>query len=197
MRRELNAFLKNRGFRDWIGFCFFSGTAIYAGVKGIREETLWLVLPMVHHGVIAVLFLLRKPAKKEDGLGLILAMLAIFWPTGAGGVVPSGFCGFLGLIGLALIFWALGTLGSSFGLAAADRGLVMGGPYRFVRHPMYLGELVYQGAALCGHFSTRRRSMFLIFVSLQVARIQREERLIETYPQYVEKVRWRLIYGIW
>lgn len=197
MRREFKAFLKTRGFRDWIGFFFFSGIALYAAVKGVQEESPWMLQPTVHNGLIAVLFLIRKPSTKEDGVGLVLALLAIFWPTAAMGVAPSGIWGFLGLFGLTLIFWALGNLGSSFGLAPADRGLVTGGPYRFIRHPMYLGELVYQLAMVGMNFSLLRVGLFLIFSSLQVARILREERLIENYPGYEQKVRWRLIYRIW
>jgi len=182
---------------DWIGFFFFSGIAVYTLVKGIQEESLWMSLPLLHNGMIAVLFLVRKPARKEDGAGLVLVILAIFWPTGTGVVPYEGVCGILGLVGLTLIFWALGTLGRSFGLAPADRGLVTRGPYRFIRHPMYLGELVYQAAALGMNFSILRIGVFLAFTALQVARIQREERVIENYPGYAQKVRWRLLYGIW
>jgi protein-S-isoprenylcysteine O-methyltransferase Ste14 len=182
---------------DWIGFLFFSGIAFYAAVKGIREESPWMGLPLLHNGVIAVLFLVRKPARKEDGAGLVLAILAVFCPTGTGGVPSAGIWGLLGLLGLILIFWSLGTLGTSFGLAPADRGLVTGGPYRYIRHPMYLGELVYQAAALGMNISILRIGIFIVFAVLQVARIQREELLIENYPGYAQKVRWRLLFGIW
>lgn len=90
--------------------------------------------------------------------------------------------GFFGLVGLILIFWALGTLGSSFGLAPADCGLVNRGPYGFISHPMYLGELVYQVAALGINFNIIRIALLLILTDLEGARIQREERMIENYP---------------
>jgi len=82
----------------------------------------------------------------------------------------------VGLVGLLLIFWALGTLGTSFGLAPADHGLVTGEPYRFIRHPMYLRVLVYQVAGLGINFNLFRIGLFLIFALLQVVRIQCEER---------------------
>lgn len=53
-------------------------------------------------------------------------------------------------LGLLLVLWALGTLGRSFGIAPADRGLVKDGPYRFVRHPMYLGEPDLLAGAVIG-----------------------------------------------
>jgi hypothetical protein len=47
------------------------------------------------------------------------------------------------------------------------------------------------------NFSILRIGVFLVFVALQVTRIQREERVIENYPGYAKKVRWRLLYGVW
>ncbi|MGH6786686.1 MAG: methyltransferase family protein, partial [Novosphingobium sp.] len=52
-------------------------------------------------------------------------------------------------VGLALVFlgncfqaWAKLVLRRSFGIAAANRGVKVSGPYKFVRHPMYAGYLV-------------------------------------------------------
>ena len=53
-------------------------------------------------------------------------------------------------LGLLLVLWAMVTLGRAFGIAPADRGLVNAGPYRFIRHPMYLGELISLAGAVIG-----------------------------------------------
>ncbi len=45
--------------------------------------------------------------------------------------------------GLAIAVWAALTLGRSFGVVVAVREIVRRGPYRYVRHPIYLGYLLH------------------------------------------------------
>ena len=66
-----------------------------------------------------------------------------------------------------------------------------------VRHPMYLGELVYQASCVAGSFTILRLGLLLGFVYLEIIRILREERLIAGYARYAEQTRWRLLPGIW
>jgi len=197
MKSDLRVFLLNKSPGDWIGFLFFGAVAGFAVGRGISLGSPWMGVTALHNGLIAILFLLRKPAVKEDNKGLILVLLVLSWPAGASGNPVSGFWGVIGLAGLIVIFWSLVTLGRSFGLAPADRGLVTGGPYRFIRHAMYLGELVYQAAVLGKDLNAVRISLFLGFILLQVVRILREEKVISNYSAYTKAVRWRLFYGIW
>lgn len=44
--------------------------------------------------------------------------------------------------GTLFTIWSLATLGRCFGVFPEARGLVTTGPYRWVRHPVYLGELI-------------------------------------------------------
>ena len=46
------------------------------------------------------------------------------------------------LLGTVFTIWSLAVLGRCFGLFPEVRGLVLRGPYRLVRHPVYLGEIV-------------------------------------------------------
>jgi len=46
------------------------------------------------------------------------------------------------ILGTLFTIWALATLGRCFGMLPEVRGLVRGGPYAWVRHPVYLGEIV-------------------------------------------------------
>jgi protein-S-isoprenylcysteine O-methyltransferase Ste14 len=100
-------------------------------------------------------------------------------------------------LGLLLVLWALGTLGRSFGIAPADRGLVKDGPYRMVRHPMYLGELISLAGAVTGDPTTWNVVLMLVLLLSLLLRIRWEERVVFNYDAYAGRVRWRLIPGIW
>ncbi len=77
--------------------------------------------------------------------------------------------------GVALSWAALWTLRQCFGILPEARGLVTGGPYRFVRHPVYAGEyLSVLGMALPG-LSPLSLGLFLLFCLLQSLRARQEE----------------------
>jgi protein-S-isoprenylcysteine O-methyltransferase Ste14 len=104
------------------------------------------------------------------------------------------------VVGLAL--WALSfvALGRSFGLVAADRGMVTRGPYRVVRHPMYASYLVAQLGYLLQSASAWNLVVVALAWSCQVARSLCEERLlgdVGSYRRYQTLVRWRLVPGVW
>lgn len=109
--------------------------------------------------------------------------------------------------GLALIILAAGfsllsllTIGSRFGVRPALRDLVTRGPYRFVRHPIYLSYIV----ADIGYNLQEWDPITLLLVSAGWAsliyRIRAEERVISrdaAWSTYVSRVRYRLFPGLW
>jgi protein-S-isoprenylcysteine O-methyltransferase Ste14 len=111
-------------------------------------------------------------------------------PTPVTGIVIS-------FIGSLLSMWALISLGKSFGIAPADRGLVMRGPYRFLRHPMYSGYLLIDLPLLIWNVSPWNLMIFSIKIVSFVIRILLEERVVSDYSSYIQKVRWRLIPFVW
>ena len=48
-------------------------------------------------------------------------------------------------VGLIIMVIGLASLGRSFGIMPRARGLVQSGLYRWVRHPIYLGEFLAFG----------------------------------------------------
>jgi len=104
------------------------------------------------------------------------------------------------LSGVLVAFLSLATLGRSFGIVAANRGVKTRGPYRFVRHPAYTGYLIcYLGYAA---ENPRPLNFVLLFVStsFQLIRISEEERVLESsreYRSYREAVRYRLVPSVY
>lgn len=156
-------------------------------------------LAAVHNAILAGMYARRAPARDYDRRGLWLGLLAAVLPLAA--PYPENIpipVLMLGLAGYALVLWSLLTLGKRFGIAPADRGLVAHGPYRYVRHPMYLGELVLRLALVATSPQPYTAAgLFLILCFIQMLRAVREERIIAGYPQYAGLVRFRLIPGIW
>ena len=57
-------------------------------------------------------------------------------------VVPDALTVIVAALGLALVIVGKMTLGRSFGVVPANRGVVVRGPYGVVRHPIYAGYLL-------------------------------------------------------
>jgi protein-S-isoprenylcysteine O-methyltransferase Ste14 len=102
----------------------------------------------------------------------------------------------LQLIGLAVAIISLGTLGRSFGLVAANRGVKTRGPYGFVRHPAYTGYLITYLAYVAENPSLRNVALLCLSTAFQLVRIREEERVLsadEGYRAYRGSVRYRLV----
>jgi protein-S-isoprenylcysteine O-methyltransferase Ste14 len=109
---------------------------------------------------------------------------------------------FLGMqfVGLAGVVLSLGTLGRSFGIVAANRGLKTGGPYRVVRHPAYLCYLITQLGYVLENASFVNITLIVVVTFCQIGRIQAEERVLRRdggYREYAARVRYRLLPGLY
>jgi protein-S-isoprenylcysteine O-methyltransferase Ste14 len=91
------------------------------------------------------------------------------------------------------------VLRRSFGIAPANRGIKVSGPYRYMRHPMYAGYLFVHIGVLVVMFSWHNLLIYLIGWTAQIRRLLAEERLLSqdpVYSTYMGEVRWRLLPGI-
>ncbi len=103
------------------------------------------------------------------------------------------------LIGILVQLHAKLVLARSFGCVPANRGLKFAGPYRYVRHPMYLGYLLSHVAFLLMNPTGWNLGIYVICYTLQVPRLLAEERLLRQdaeYREYMAAVRHRLIPGV-
>ena len=93
-------------------------------------------------------------------------------------------------IGYAITIWGLCSLGRSFAIFVAVRRVVNGGPYQYVRHPMYLGYLFELAGLLLASFSPGMLLLGAGFIFLMVTRARLEEKsLVEADPAYREYMR--------
>jgi len=87
--------------------------------------------------------------------------------------------------GLIASIYCAACLGRSFSILPQARGFVSGGPYRIVRHPLYLSELI-AFFGIC--FQLIQPWAFLVAggsLVVQIARMHYEEQVLaETFPSY-------------
>jgi protein-S-isoprenylcysteine O-methyltransferase Ste14 len=124
--------------------------------------------------------MLIYPGRRLDALGPLAALLL--------------------LGGIAISVSAKLSLNRSFGIVAANRGVKTGGPYAYVRHPMYLGYFLSQAAILIMNFTAWNLLVLSIWAASQVLRIHAEERVLLRDPSYsahASRVPYRLVPGVY
>jgi protein-S-isoprenylcysteine O-methyltransferase Ste14 len=148
------------------------------------------------------LFIVRfKPLAKAPGLGArVVALIGSFLPTFFGVLLPryeeSALLNLASLMCLAvgngLSAYGFTYLNRSASIMAEARRLVTTGPYRIVRHPVYLFEEIAVFGALLPYLWPPRAAMFglLLFgahVWCQFRRMSNEEEVLQaTFPEYSE-----------
>ncbi|MCP3414318.1 DUF1295 domain-containing protein [Bradyrhizobium brasilense] len=162
----------------------------------------------VFYLMLALLILTRGPAKAqaEGLLPRIAAFVGTYWPwtitffpktEGTLANLVSTICVLTGMI---MILVTVRHLGRSFSLVPQARSVVQTGPYRWIKHPLYLSEeIVFLGVVL-QHLSWMTVGLLILHICIQVWRIHYEEDVLRrTLPEYssYEASRWRLIPYVW
>ena len=94
------------------------------------------------------------------------------------------------LVGLVASIYALWWLGQSYAVMAAARELVTGGPYRFVRHPLYAAELIMILGLCLWNVSISSVLLLVAITLLQLRRAHHEEQVLrEAFPEYKDYAR--------
>lgn len=182
------------------------GIACYFFWNSFKQTGKWTsLLWMMSEGLVVLLLVFRRDSLRLSrspwdwlvALGGTFTVLLTRPATTAVALESVGIS--LQVAGTMFAIYAKIYLGRSFGIVAADRGIVVGGPYRFVRHPIYLGYLVTHVGFLLTNWSHRNIALYIVIYFFQISRILSEERILredESYRAYCERVRSRLIPSI-
>lgn len=184
----------------------FSFMAVRFGGDFLQTGRLTNLLLLISEMLVVALTVLRRAAATVDRsmrarLLTTLSLLGppLVRPSQLVPMLPPSVTVLASVFGLAIVIAGKVTLGRSFGLMPANRGVVSSGVYRLVRHPIYLGYLITHVAFL---FANPSPSNIVVLVAADTALLLRavcEEQTLacdERYREYQQLVRWRVCPGL-
>ncbi len=162
------------------------------------------LLILLSEGLVVFLLVIRRPTdristKSRDWLLAAMGTFVVLLIDQGGTPINGPLGAALMMFGLAIHVGAKLSLFRSFGLVAANRGVKVGGLYRLVRHPMYVGYILSHIGFLLVAPSYWNLGIYLVAWSLLIARIYAEESVLSEDPAYREfkdRVRYRLLPGV-
>jgi protein-S-isoprenylcysteine O-methyltransferase Ste14 len=130
----------------------------------------------------------RRPSREPVAFAAcavaIVAVVALGSPrAGTTATLVAGEA--LALVSCAWMLASVLALGRCFGVLPEARGLVTRGPYRLVRHPVYLGELGAAAGLVLGAPAARNLLAMAALLAAQLIRMRLEEGALErAFPEY-------------
>jgi protein-S-isoprenylcysteine O-methyltransferase Ste14 len=173
----------------------FLQTGHLTGLLLLASEMLVVVLTVLRRSAIVV----NRSWRARLVTAASLAGPPLLFPVTSGGLVADAITA--ALSGAGLLFSVAGklSLGRSFGLMPANRGIVRSGLYRLLRHPIYAGYLLSHVAFVAAHPSLWNLAALGIADTALMVRAVIEERTLArdpAYVRYLKTVRWRVCPGV-
>jgi protein-S-isoprenylcysteine O-methyltransferase Ste14 len=184
----------------------FSMMAVRFGADFVATGRLNGLLLLVSEGLVVALTVVRRSARALDRsvkarILTALSMLGppLLQPGLVPALAPESLTVALSAAGLGVVIAGKVTLGRSFGLMPANRGVVSSGVYRIVRHPIYMGYLVTHAAFLVANPTAWNVAALVVADGALMARAVCEEATLAQdshYRAYQQRVRWRVCPGL-
>ena len=172
----------------------------------VRTHRVTGLLLLVSESLVVVLTVMRRRAYLVDtsAAALTITTIALLGPpllrtADQPGVLPDALTAVISSAAICLVIVGKLTLGRSFGIVPANRGIVDKGPYLLVRHPIYAGYLVSHLAFIAAYPTQWNIAVVVISDAALVWRALFEERLLrqdERYQAYCGRVGWHLVPGL-
>jgi protein-S-isoprenylcysteine O-methyltransferase Ste14 len=172
----------------------------------VHTHRLTGLLMLVSEALVAVLTVVRRRTGTVDRSrgATVVTLLSVAGPallrTVPGpGLFPDGVTALVSAAALLVVIAAKLTLGRSFGIVPANRGVVIAGPYTLVRHPIYAGYLISHVAFACAYPTAWNVGVLVVTDVALVLRALCEERVLaadQKYQIYCRRVAWHLVPGV-
>jgi protein-S-isoprenylcysteine O-methyltransferase Ste14 len=173
----------------------FLDTGRITGLFLLLSEALVVVLTVVRRSALTV----DRSFRARVLTGVSVVGPPLLAPGTAAALAPESLTVALSCAGLAIVIAGKITLGRSFALLPANRGIVSSGLYRLVRHPIYMGYLVTHVAFLVASPTLWNIAALLVADGALLARAVCEEQTLAKDPAYMayqSRVRWRVAPGL-
>ena len=184
----------------------FSLMAIRLAKDAVATGHVTGMLLLTSEALVVVLTLVRRTAGTVDRSwkARILTLFSTFGPplvqpASGEGLAPEAVTIVISGIGLIIVVFGKLSLGRSFGLTPANRGVVSTGLYQFVRHPIYLGYLTTHVGFVIANPGVWNLPVLLAADVALLFRAKCEERTLAAdgaYRAYMDRVRWRIVPGV-
>ena len=173
----------------------FLATGRLTGLLLLASETLVVVLTVLRRTTAIV----DRTYKARLLTAFSMMGPVLVRPSSVPAIAPEAMTVLLSAVGLTVVIAGKLSLGRSFGLMPANRGVVSTGLYRLVRHPIYMGYLITHVGFVAANPTPWNIVMLLGSDIVLMWRAVCEEQTLsrdDAYRSYQQVVRWRVLPGV-
>ena len=171
----------------WLLFTAYWLISARFAKRSVGGRTRWWTHIAIRATIVVLIVIAISSAPLRHGLRAAQAYQAHHTLMAVIGIV-------LVMLGIALAVWARIELGRNWGMPMSQREdpeLITGGPYAYVRHPIYSGIILGMIGSAIGH-SVVWTLPLVLFGAYFIYSARREEELMcalfpESYPAYMRR----------